>query len=129
MIASKIFLPGELHYIKVGLSDRQPLETMDACFFLPFVVRCLSRLFANFSILLVFISAGHTCTLFSFCFFLELYVKREDGLRLLLSLIPPKGCRFPCSHQSDWVRVVFSIHLFYDGKGKWVIGLGFLLYW
>jgi len=32
VIGSKIFFPGELHYIKVGFSDRQLLETMDACF-------------------------------------------------------------------------------------------------
>jgi len=56
VIASKIFLPGELHYIKVGLSDLQPLETMDACFiFFAFSSSRLSRLFANFGILHLFL--------------------------------------------------------------------------
>ena len=119
MIASKIFLPGEPYYIKVGLSDRQPLETMDACFIFCLFLFPVCPGFLLTSVLFTCFYICRTYLYFVFLLsFLELYIKREDGLRLLLSLIPSKGCRFPCSHQSDWVRVVFSIHLFLRGKRK-----------
>ena len=79
MIASKIFLPGELHYIKVGLSDRQPLETMDACFIfcLLFAVCPGFLLTSVFFLFLYLPDIPVLC--FPFVFFLNYMLKGKMG--------------------------------------------------